>query len=152
MVLMAVGLLKTVSRLGDLEDGTNLSYCHPPATGAELAYGAGVFDVVEGSTTLFPDNFYSTAVTYIVDDRSSADALAGLGDSTLLILVVTRNLAPQCDSWSTYKHTTIFVSLLLTAVPLSLRKLLRNCRGKQQQRPICWNSTEGGQSDTGLRN
>ena len=59
----------------DLEDGTNLTYCHPAsATGAELAYGAGPFDVVEGSTTLFPDDGFSDDVTYIVDDRSSADA------------------------------------------------------------------------------
>ena len=59
----------------ELEDGTNLTYCHPAsATGVELAFGAGPFDVVEGSTTLFPDNSFSTAVTYIVDDRSSADA------------------------------------------------------------------------------
>ena len=54
---------------------------YPPlSTKAVEKYGGkylirgGAFDVVEGSTTLFPDNSYSTAVTYIVDDRSSADA------------------------------------------------------------------------------
>ncbi len=59
----------------DLNDGTNLTYCHPvSATGAELSYGAGATDVVEGSTTVFFEDSFSTAVTYIVDDRSSADA------------------------------------------------------------------------------
>ena len=59
----------------DLGTGTNLSYCHPvSATGGELSYGAGATDVVEGSTTLFWEAAYSTKVTYIVDDRSSADA------------------------------------------------------------------------------
>lgn len=59
----------------DLNDGTNLTYCHPAsATGVELSYGAGATDVVEGSTTVFFEDSFSTAVTYIVDDRSSADA------------------------------------------------------------------------------
>jgi hypothetical protein len=59
----------------DLNDGTNLTYCHPAsATGAELAYGAGAMDIVEGSTTLFFEAAFSAKVTYIVDDRSSADA------------------------------------------------------------------------------
>jgi hypothetical protein len=59
----------------DLNDGTNLTYCHPAsATGAELAYGAGAMDIVEGSTTLFFEADFSAKVTYIVDDRSSADA------------------------------------------------------------------------------
>ena len=58
----------------DLNNGTNLLYCHPvSATGGSLAYGASFDGVVEGSTTLFPDADFSDRVTYIVDDRSSAE-------------------------------------------------------------------------------
>ena len=58
----------------DLGNGTNLSYCHPVSTtGGSLSYGASYDGVVEGSTTLFPDASFSTGVTYIVDDRSSAE-------------------------------------------------------------------------------
>ena len=59
----------------DLNDGSNLTFCHPVgAMGVELAYGATGADTVEGSTTTFGNADFSTVVTYIVDDRSSADA------------------------------------------------------------------------------
>lgn len=59
----------------DLSSGDNLLYCHPvSATGGELSYGATPSDVVEGSTTVYSNADFSTGVTYIVDDRSGADA------------------------------------------------------------------------------
>ena len=59
----------------DLDSGDNLLFCHPVgATGVELSYGATGGDTEAGVTTTFGGAQFSTVVTYIVDDRSSADA------------------------------------------------------------------------------
>jgi len=59
----------------DLTTDENISYCHPvSATGADLTYGASYDGVVEGESTLFYQDTFSTSVTYVLDDRSSADA------------------------------------------------------------------------------
>ena len=74
----------------DLEDGTN-DLLSPSLPLVLSTYGAGAFDVVEGSTTLFPDNSYSlqslTSLTIVLLQT----LLAGLGASTQLITVVTKS-------------------------------------------------------------
>ena len=60
----------------DLEESDgNLSFCHPlGSTGVTLAYGATPQDIVEGDTTVFGNSDFLEVTTYILDDRSSADA------------------------------------------------------------------------------
>ena len=68
----------------DLNDGTNLRYCHPISdTGATLAYEGSVSNLDEGQETVFPDNSYLEFTTHLIDDWSSAEAPCWVfGDDT----------------------------------------------------------------------
>lgn len=71
-------------------------YCHPSsASGVTLSYGATVDNLVEGDTTVFPDNSYAATTAYSLWDASGENCLGAWGSDATYY-------DGYCEEWTTF--------------------------------------------------